>query len=171
MADSGWTIERLRREHQRAPFRCGEPALDEYLHKYAHQNDEKGIGRTFVATRPGDLVVLGYSTLRSGSVSTTVLQEADRRHLPTYPVPVVHLGRLAVDQSMQGRRLGEALLVDALRRAEAASRDVAAYAVEVIAIHERARGFYLKYGFREMTDDRLHRYLAMKTVKVLTGDE
>ncbi len=169
MASSEWTIEHLRREHQREQFRCGEPSLDEFLQKYARQNDEKGLGRTFVATRPGDLVVLGYTTLRSGAVSASALPEADRKRLPSYPVPVVHLGRLAVDESTQGRRLGEALLVDALRRAEAAAREVAAFAVEVIAIHEKARSFYLKYGFREMTDDRLHLYLSMKTVKLLTG--
>jgi GNAT superfamily N-acetyltransferase len=162
-----WSIERIRKEHRREAFRCGEPSLDEYLIKYARQNDEKGLGRTFVATRPGDLIVLGYHTLRSGEVAASLLPEEERKRLPSYPVPVVHLGRLAVDRTVQKRRLGEALLVDALRRATAGSREVAAFAVEVVAISDAARAFYLKYGFRELHDDRLRLYLSMKVATAL----
>ncbi len=168
MANDAWNIEHLRREHRRDQFSCGEPSLDEYLAKYARQNDDKGLGRTFVATRPGNLVVQGYATLRGRALSAATLPEAERKRLPNYPVPVVvHMGRLAVDRAAQGQRLGEALLVDALRGAYAASKDVAAYAVEVIAINEKARAFYLKYGFQEMLDDRLHLYLTMKIVSGL----
>jgi ribosomal protein S18 acetylase RimI-like enzyme len=168
---SGWHIEHLRREHKRDRFSCGVPSLDEYLAKYARQNDEKGLSRTFVAIRPGDLVVQGYTTLRSGALSTATLPEAERKRLPNYPVPVVHMGRLAVDRAVQGQRLGETLLVDALRRAVAASKEVAAYAVEVIAINDKARAFYVKYGFQELLDDRLHLYLAMKVVAALAERE
>lgn len=131
---------------------------------YARQNDDKGIGRTFVATRGGDFLVLGYYTLRSGAVAAVTLPEDERRRLPGYPVPVVHLGRLAVDRAVQGSGLGETLLVDALRRSHATSGEVAAYAVEVVAISEAARSWYVKYGFREMRDDRLHLYLSMKVI-------
>ena len=124
-----------------------------------------------MATRPGDLVVQGYTTLRSGALSAATLPEAERNRLPNYPVPVVHMGRLAVDRAVQGQRLGEALLVDALRRAYAASKDVAAYAVEVIAINDKARSFYIKYGFQEMLDDRLHLYLSMKIVSGLAEEK
>jgi hypothetical protein len=36
------------RRHDRAAFRCGVPALDDYLHKYAAQQNAKGISTGFV---------------------------------------------------------------------------------------------------------------------------
>ena len=163
----GWVIERIRRQHIRDRFHSGERSLDEFLHRYARQNEERDVSRTFVATEPGQLVVLGYYSLRAGSVSASSLPESARRRLPAYPVPVVHLGRLAVDTSARGRRLGEALLVHALRKAEHVSREVAAYAVEVMAIDDAARAFYRHYGFQELLDDRLHLYLPMKVIRKL----
>jgi GNAT superfamily N-acetyltransferase len=162
-----WVVERIRKAHRREGFDCGEPSLNEFLRAYARQNDDLELGRTFVATLPGESRVLGYYTLRAGSVIIENLPEEDRKRFPKYPVPVVHLGRLAVDRSTQGQRLGEFLLIHALRKAAAVSQEVAAFAVEVIAINETAHAFYLKYGFRELRDDRRHLYLPMKMVRKL----
>jgi GNAT superfamily N-acetyltransferase len=162
-----WVVEGVQKSDQRNHFDCGQVSLDEFLHRYARQNEELELGRTFVATLPGDLRVLGYYTLGAGSIEVENLPEDERRRLPKYPVPVIHLGRLAVDRSVQDQGLGKFLLVHALRKAWNASREVAAYAVEVVAIDERARTFYAKYGFRELRDDRLHLYLSMKTIAKL----
>jgi GNAT superfamily N-acetyltransferase len=159
-----WIIESIRKGHLRDRFECGQASLDEFLRRYARQNDELELGRTFVAVLPGNLRVLGYYTLGAGSINLENLPEEERRHLPKYHLPVIHLGRLAVDRSVQNQHLGKFLLIHALRKAWTASRDVAAYLVEVVAIDERARAFYAKYGFREMRDDRLHLYLSMKTI-------
>jgi GNAT superfamily N-acetyltransferase len=59
--------------------------------------------------------------------------------LPRYPVPVIHLGRLAVDVSTKGQGLGKILLLDALRRAASVSDQLGIYAVEVHALNEVAR--------------------------------
>jgi ribosomal protein S18 acetylase RimI-like enzyme len=72
-----------------------------------------------------------------------------------------------VDLAVQGQGLGERLLLDALERILAASRNSAAYAVEVIAINDAAKRFYLKYGFQALLDDKLHLYLPMKTITTL----
>ena len=90
-----------------------------------------------------------------------------RENLPRHPVPVALIGRLAVDNSAQGQRLGETLLIHALRSAQRAARIVGIYAVVVDAIDEAARSFYLKYGFAELTDDHLHLYLPMKAIEKL----
>lgn len=164
-----WSVERIRRDHVREHFDCGNPDLDGFLKKYARQNDARDLGRTFVAVRKGELVVRGYYTLRSGSVETAILPEEQRKRLPRYPVPVAHLGRLAVDATVGGQGLGELLLVDALRRAHAASREAAAYAVEVVAVDAGARRFYEHYGFRAFAGDPLHLDLAMKTVEKLVA--
>jgi len=85
--------------------------------------------------------------------------------LPKHPLPSVHLGRLAVDQSHQGQRLGETLLFHFLRAALDAANIMGVYAVDVLATEDKARDFYLKYGFLPLQDAPLHLYLPMKTVE------
>ena len=167
--DPGWEIAPLSRAHDRAGFDCGETALDAFLARYARQHQDQGISRTYVATRAGEKKVVGCFTLSAGSVEIRRLPEAARRRLPKYPVPVIHLGRLAVDRSAAGQGLGERLLVEALRLALQASEAVGAHAVSVVAKGETARSFHERYGFVSLEDDRLHLYLSMGTVRRALG--
>ncbi len=153
-------IEPLDKSHQRENFDCGEISLNDFLRKYARQNAERGLGRTFVAVLPGEKRVLGYYTLSSGSIAFDAVPEK----LPRYPIPVAHLGRLAVDSSMRGQGLGELLLIDALERTVIIAGDFGIYAVELFALTERAKQFYLKYGFVSLKDDDKHLYLPVKTI-------
>jgi len=153
-------IEPLDKSHQRENFDCGEISLNDFLRKYARQNAERGLGRTFVAVLPGEKRVLGYYTLSSGSIAFDAVPEK----LPRYPIPVAHLGRLAVDSSMRGQGLGELLLIDALERTVIISGEFGIYAVELFALTERAKQFYLKYGFVSLKDDDKHLYLPVKTI-------
>ena len=149
--------------HDRSGFDCGEPPLNTYVHRYAGQHDRKGFGRTYVAIHEASLIVKGYYTISSGSVSFDTVPE----NLPHHPIPIVLLGRLAVDQSTQGRGLGAMLLIDALRRAQVVADQLGIYAVAVEAINDRAQHFYLKYGFKPLRDDRLHLYLPLKIIRKL----
>lgn len=158
-------IEPLSKHHDRASFDCGEESLNTYLRRHARQNDERGLSRTFVAVEDeGGCAILGYYTLSNGSVS---FEHLPAERLPRYPVPTVLVARLAVDKSQQGRGLGKVLLLDALRRSERVSQEVGIFAVEVVALHEDARRFYLKYGFQPLEDDRLHLYLTLKAIRKL----
>ena len=157
------TIARLSSHHDRRDFDCGVEELNSYLIRYSSQHERKGIGRTYVATEDDDTRVLGYYTIASNGIAFDVVPE----NLPRHPVPVALVGRLAVDVRAQRRRLGETLLIHALRSAQRAARIVGIYAVVVEALDESARNFYLKYGFRELIDDRLHLYLPMKTIEKL----
>lgn len=164
-----WRIEPIRKDHVRSAFDCGVSELDDFIRKYARQNERLGLGRTFVATRGRGGPVLGYFTLRAGSVECRALPLEETKRFPKYPVPVVHLAKLAVDRSARGEGLGERLLLDALRRAFDASVAIAAFAVEVIAIDARARDFYVRYGFKPLVNDELHLYLSMKTLSKIFG--
>jgi predicted GNAT family N-acyltransferase len=157
------TIERLSPHHNRHDFDCGVEELNLYLQRYSSQHERKGIGRTYVATKDGETRVLGYYTISSSAVTFDVVPE----NLPRHLVPVALVGRLAVDKTARGQRLGEKLLIHALRSAERAARIVGVYAVVVDALDESAKNFYLKYGFNELTDDHLHLYLPMKTIERL----
>lgn len=156
-----YQVELLNTQHDRASFDCGEPSLNEFLHRYARQNAEKGLGRTYVAVLPGDPHIYGYYTIASGTIQFDVIPEK----LPRYPIPVVHLGRLAVDQAAKGQGLGKALLADALTRAGAIALQLGIYAVEVYALNETAKEFYLKFGFTPLLDDEKHLYISLKKLR------
>lgn len=157
------TIEGLSSRHDRRDFDCGVAALNSYLLKYSGQHERKGISRTYVATENDDARVVGYYTISSSGVAFDVVPE----NLPRHPVPVALIGRLAVDVTARRRRLGETLLIHALRSAQRAARIVGIHAVVVNALDDAAKNFYLKYGFKELSDDRLHLYLPMKTMERL----
>lgn len=84
-----------------------------------------------------------------------------------YPVPTAHLGRLAVDVSCHGLRLGELLLIDAFRRVMLVAEELGIYALEVFALNSAARNFYLKYEFVSLKDDEFHLYLPLKSIRKL----
>ena len=161
-----FTIVPLAARHDRAAFDCGEPSLNDFLKRFARQNVEKGLGRTYVAVKPDEPRIYGYYTIVSGSLSFETIPE----NLPRYPIPVVHLGRLAVAVSAKGQGLGKALLADALKRALNIADQLGIYAVEVYALTENAREFYLKFGFGELLDDGLHLYLTIKKIRKLANE-
>lgn len=156
-------VEPLSRMHDRENFDCGEESLDLFLHKFARQNDEKGLSRTYVAVKENDSRIYGYYSLSSSSVGCELVPE----NLPRYPIPVVHLGRLAVDRSAQGERLGQALLFIAFKQSVSLAEQLGVYAVEVYALNEKAKQFYLSFGLTELEDDELHLYITIKKIKKL----
>ncbi len=97
-------------------FDCGISELNEYLKKYAKQNDKKGIAKTWVAILDGNnnRDILGYYAISMAELKQDSLPEDYRQKLPRYPLPVIKIGKLAVDKSRQGKRLGETLLINAL---------------------------------------------------------
>ncbi|WP_017716209.1 GNAT family N-acetyltransferase [Kamptonema formosum] len=146
-------------------FDCGVPALNDYLIKYARQNHKKGIAKTFVAiANPGNWEVAGYYSLSMGEIEFESLPERYRRGLPRYPLPAVRIGKLAVSQSMQGRRLGEKLLMDALNKAVRLSQDIGVFAVTVDALNEPVKQFYLKYGFLPLENSDLSLFIPIRSI-------
>ncbi|HLQ43127.1 MAG TPA: GNAT family N-acetyltransferase, partial [Planctomycetaceae bacterium] len=117
-----WRIERLDASHQRGEFCCGHQSLDDFIQRYVGQYERRNLGRTYVAVRIGEKRVLGYFTLAAGSVPASQLPPQVAKKLPKHSVPVALLGRLAVDESAQGRGLGKLLLMDCLRRCAEFSR-------------------------------------------------
>ncbi|HWG41448.1 MAG TPA: GNAT family N-acetyltransferase [Gemmataceae bacterium] len=163
MAD--WTIERLNSHHEREAFCCGNASLDVFLKTLAGQYEKRRLGQTFVAVRAGENAVCGYYTSAAGSLDLNALPEKQKKRLPKHPLPAVHLGRLAVNQCHQGRRLGETLLFHFLHTALDAAKSMGVYAVDVLATDDKARGFYLQYGFLPLQDIPLHLYLPMRTIE------
>ena len=103
----------------------------------------------------------------TGSFDVSCLPEAIRKELPKHSIPTIHLGRLAVDLSFRGKRLGESFLFHALHTALELSEKRGAFAVDVWAIDDEAGVFYRKYGFIPLTYDPLHFYVPMKTIAAM----
>jgi GNAT superfamily N-acetyltransferase len=164
-----WSIEPLTTDHVRSTFHCGEPQLDSFLSRHALANEAAGLGRTFVAVATGSRDVLGYFTMAAGSVRFDNVPDHVKRRLPKYPIPTAHLAKLGVDHREQGKGLGAALLVAALQRAAHAAQSVGVYAVDVFALHDKAKAFYLKYGFVPLLDNPLHLYMPIAAAKAVAG--
>ena len=132
--------------HLSDEFACGESSLDEWLKRRALPNQLNGASRTFAAV-DSQGYIRGYYAMAAGSVSHPRATSRVRRNMPD-PIPVMVLGRLAVDHRAQGIKLGAALLQDAIKRAAAVSQNTGVRALLVHALHERAAQFYRHYGFQ-----------------------
>jgi GNAT superfamily N-acetyltransferase len=127
-------------------FDCGHAALDEWLRNRALRNESGGASRTFVSVDAETGRVAGYYCLAASSVRSTTASGALRRNMPD-PIPVILIGRLAVEQGHHGRGLGAALLRDAIVRSVEASTIIGARAIFVAAIDDAAVRFYERFGF------------------------
>lgn len=133
--------------HRLADFDSGEPTLDDWLKRRAMNNQLTGASRTFVVVDDTHRVY-GFYALAAGAVSHQLATNSVRRNMPD-PVPVMVLGRLAVDRRAQGIHLGAAMLRDAVNRAITVSQHTGVRALLVHALHEQAKKFYLYHGFQE----------------------
>ncbi|CAM5439555.1 hypothetical protein TMEC54S_03216 [Thauera mechernichensis] len=144
-------------------FACGEASLDEWLKRRARTNQLSGASRTFVVTDM-DGRVYGYYAIAAGAVAHQAATSNVRRNTPD-PVPVMVLGRLAVDHRAQGSKLGAALLQDAVNRAVAVSQNAGVRALLVHALHDRAKQFYEHYGFQESPQHPMTLMLRLNATK------
>ena len=154
-------IEPLERRHDRTAFSCGLPELDRYLARQAGQDVRRRIARVFVCTADEADAVLSFYTLSAMSVDLASLPAELSRKLPRQPVPCALIGRLAVDRSAQGRRLGRLLLADAVKRVVSASETVAMNALIVDAANDDAKHFYERFGFMPLTGNPMRLFLPL----------
>lgn len=136
--------EPLKPTHKLNDFDSGNIELDDWLKHRAYKNEQGGASRTYVVSI--EQKVIGYYCLAAGAVSNVNAPGRVRRNMPD-PIPVIVIGRLAVDRSWQGKRLGRALLRDAVLRTLQVSEIAGIRAIVVHAISEQARQFYESCGF------------------------
>jgi GNAT superfamily N-acetyltransferase len=130
--------------HELAEFSSGVVSLDDWLKRRARANQISGASRSFVVAE--DNKVLGFYALASGGIAITSSVGRFRRNMPD-PIPVVVLGRLAIDQSFQGKGLGRALFRDCALRVAQAADTIGIRGIVVPAISEEAKAFYTALGF------------------------
>jgi GNAT superfamily N-acetyltransferase len=154
--------EPLAAHHELDEFSFGVEPLDDWLKRHARRNEGEGGSRTYVLST-GQRVV-GYYSLAASSVLPGMATGRVRRNIPN-PVPVVLLGRLAIDQQWQSKCLGADLLRDAMLRIIAAGDAIGVRAVLVHAISPEAGRFYEKHGFRASPIDPLTLMITLAEAK------
>jgi predicted N-acetyltransferase YhbS len=85
------------------------------------------------------------------------------------PIPIILLGRLAVDREYAGGGIGSDLLRDALVRGFAVFNTVGAKAVITHALTQSARDFYMRHGFSESPQDPMSLMVSMKQIAEYFG--
>lgn len=158
------SVEPLSVHHMCEEFDCKKHAsLNEWLCRFALTSQQSESSRTYVVHRNNRVV--GYYSLCPGSVSRQEAPSRVAKGQPAHPIGIILLARLAVDNTEQGRGLGEALLKDALLRCSQAAEIISARAVLVHAIDEDAKKFYEHFGFQECPANDLHLMLLMKDLR------
>jgi ribosomal protein S18 acetylase RimI-like enzyme len=164
---TGFRIEALSATHDRKRFSSGSEPLDRYLRELATQDIKRRVSNCFVALDDAG-VVAGYYTFAATSLPLTELSAEESKRLPRYPLlPAGLIGRLAIDQGFQGRRLGSALIMDAAARA--ARADPAIFALIVDAKDEAAAAFYGHLQFRRFVSRPATLFLPIATALLALG--
>ena len=146
-------------------FDCGVSDLNQFLLKYALQNQGADSANTYFACENG--AVLGFYTLVVGSVIHANAPKRITKGLAKHPVPVMILARLEADNTQHGQGIGRGLLKDALLRTAQASDIAGIRALLVHAKDDAARRWYQQFNFDESPTDSLHLYLLLKDIKKL----
>jgi GNAT superfamily N-acetyltransferase len=150
-----------------ADFDSGELSLDEWLKKRALKNHAAGASRCFVLC--SGKIAIGYYSLSAGAISHEVAPKAMRRNMPD-PLPILLLGRLAVDRRYHNQGLGSALLRDAMLRTVNVSRDAGVFAILVHALSDQAKQFYLSRGFVESPLQQMTLLMTLETVRSILAE-
>jgi len=162
--------ERLTRQHDVSTFRNGKhPSLDVWLRDRAQASESLSARTYVVCDAEAPLRVVGYYAISTAMEQRTALPNARLRRGMPDQVPLLLLGRLAIDQAFQGSGLGSALLADAMRRCIAAADVAGARGIVAHALDDDAVRFYQHRGFLPLTAGTRTMFLPMETARRLIG--
>lgn len=158
-----WQSVPLADHHDLTSFDCGEPEMNSWLFSSARRAVNQGSARVFVWVAPGSDEVVAYYSV---SPTQVIRDELPSRMVGGLSVsPAYLIGRLAIQRQLQGRRLGEQLLRDALEKVVEASERGGGRLVVVEALNESKVGFYEQYGFKRAKPESLRLFMKIATVR------
>jgi GNAT superfamily N-acetyltransferase len=159
--------EPLSADHALDAFECGEASLDDWLKRRALKNQASGASRCFVLCERD--AVIGFYSLSAGGIHHEGVPKPMRRNLPD-PLPILLLGRLAIDRRHHNHGLGRALLRDVMLRAVRVAADAGVFAILVHAVSEQAKRFYLSRGFVESPLQPMTLLMTLATVRSILAE-
>jgi len=146
-------------------FDAGQPALNQFLQRFALTSQKANSAQTYVSCHAG--AVVGFYRLAVGSVVPENAAPRVLKGIARHPVPVMVLARLAVDLKHQGVGLGRALLRDAFLRTGQAADIAGIRALLVHAKDDAARQWYLNWEFEPSETDPFHLFLLLKDLNAI----
>lgn len=155
-----WAVEPLAKHHDRQGFDCGQTDLNDFLRLYALQQQSRLQNKTYVACGDGGRIE-GFYSLSIGSLGFAELPADMQKRLGRYPVPVILIGRFAVDVDSQGLGLGRYLLAHALHKVCSVAGIAGAVLAMVDAKDGKAEDFYRRMGFRTLPDSPLRMFIPV----------
>ncbi len=94
-----------------------------------------------------------------------------RRNMPD-SLPVLILGRLAIDKKYHNKGLGSALLRDAMIRSVSIAQDAGVFAILIHALSDQAKQFYISRGFVGSPLQPMTLLMTLATIRnLLTEDK
>ncbi len=159
-------FEPLNKTHDRASFRCGEEALDDWFRVRASQDEKRNVSRVFVAVDRSSRAIVGFYSLSAFTIALETLPPDLAKKLPRYDaIPAALIGRLARSVALRGRGIGELLVADAIKRILAADEKLAIFAIVVEALNDSAIAFYVSFGFIQFPDAPYRLFMLTSTAR------
>jgi len=149
---------------KRENFDCGKKSLNNYILRNVTKDIKAGACTCFVILNDEDQII-GYYTLSTESILKSDAPEEFQKKIKYEYIPVILLGRLAIDKREFGKGYGKVLLIDSLERSfKVAKNQIGAVAVIVDPIDEEAIAFYSKFGFT-MLPNSGRMFMSMKKIE------
>ena len=156
--------EPISKKHDRKSFDCGDPAMNDFLQRYARQSHESGAAKTFLAIDNTDnRSILGFYSLAPGALAYAETPEMVRRGLARHDVPGFRLARIATGLRWHGQGLGGQLLAAAARRCLRAAAEVGGVVLIIDAKNDRAARWYAGYGALSLRNKPLTLIMSLAT--------
>jgi GNAT superfamily N-acetyltransferase len=146
-------------------FSCSENELNEYLKKYALSNHINRISTCILVK--AEMALVGFFCWSNCAVDKASIDPQDAKGLPRYPLPAIKIGRLAVDYKYTGKGLGGSILKHIFEKAILYSKKEEYPAFSFLLVDaktEKARQWYISYGFKSFSDKTESLYLPIKTL-------
>ena len=162
----GFSLEPLQRSHQRRRFDWGQSEVNDWLHTKAVQHQDKRLSATRVLIDQ-DRAVAGFYTMATRQVDFGDLPSDLARKLPRRALPVAILAWLGVSVTLQGQKLGDLLLAQALRDCHEAGQTFAFVAVILDCVDDRAKAFYHRWDFAQLPGNPYRLFLSAQTLTAM----
>jgi len=135
-------------------FVCGVFDIDKWVRDRFHRLHSKNRSMVFCAFAEGGNSALGFYALSLRRINSELLFDQDGDFYKNDPAPLAYIDFIAVNRAIQGKRIGQVPMIDAVRRVYAVAKHLPVYGLALRSLNDRTRAYYKKFGFRCREEDK-----------------